>query len=263
MKTHPSAMTFISMVIWTLVLFFQESRGQFTATQTPATSAVRPGESVTLNCKTSTGIGTRINGCYDCLSWYLQTPGEAPKPLVHSISTRHSGTPGRFSGGGSDYGSDFTLTISGVQTEDAGVYYCMGVTYSGGWVFTHSKQFASLWYTFGTGSKLDVGVPTPPVLTVLPPSREEVSAGRSATLVCVARGGYPSDWRLSWRLDGGVEGGGEASAGLLGEDGLYSWSSSLTLSASRWPQISSAHCEASHSSQRSVTRILSREQCSD
>ena len=96
----------------------------------------------------------------------------------------------------------------------------------------------------------------------MPPSREEVSAGRSATLVCVARGGYPSDWRLSWRLDGGVE-GGEASAGLLGEDGLYSWSSSLTLSASRWPQISSAHCEASHSSQRSVTRILSREQCSD
>ncbi|XP_031436554.1 immunoglobulin kappa light chain-like [Clupea harengus] len=253
MKTHPSAMTFISMVIWTLVLFFQESRGQFTATQTPATSAVRPGESVTLKCKTSTGIGYIFIGCANCLSWYLQTPGEAPKLLVHGINTRHSGTPDRFSGGGSIRGSDFTLTISGVQTEDAGVYYCMGVMYSG----------TSPVWTFGSGSRLEVGTPTPPVLTVLPPSREEVSAGRSATLVCVARGGYPSDWRLSWRLDGGVEEGGEASAGLLGEDGLYSWSSSLTLSASRWPQISSAHCEASHSSQRSVTRILSREQCSD
>ncbi|XP_076118576.1 immunoglobulin kappa light chain-like, partial [Alosa pseudoharengus] len=186
--------------------------------------------------------------CGSCLSWYLQKPGETPKLLIHSISTRSTGTADRFSGGGSGYGSDFTLTISGVQAEDVGHYYC------GGSIWISSRDTWSL--------SPPPPVATPPVLTVLPPSREEVSGGRSGTLVCVARGGFPSDWRLSWRLDGGVE-GGEASAGLLGKDGLYSWSSSLTLSAPHWSKISTAHCEATHSTQGTVTSTLTRDQCSN
>uniref|UniRef100_A0A4W5JS10 Ig-like domain-containing protein n=1 Tax=Hucho hucho TaxID=62062 RepID=A0A4W5JS10_9TELE len=88
-----------------------ESRGQVTVT-------VSVGHFVSLSCKTSSA----------CLAWYQQKPGGAPKLLIYYTSTLQSGTPSRFSGSGS--GIDFTLTISGVQAEDAGNYYCQSLNCS-------------------------------------------------------------------------------------------------------------------------------------
>uniref|UniRef100_A0A671LCU2 Ig-like domain-containing protein n=1 Tax=Sinocyclocheilus anshuiensis TaxID=1608454 RepID=A0A671LCU2_9TELE len=116
----------IIILIWTLTLCIQEIWGQVTVTQNPAIKSIKQGETVTISCKTS----QPISGCSDCVSWYQQKPGEAPKLLIYYINTLQSGTPSRFSGNGADHGSDFTLTISGVQTEDTGDYYCQSRHYS-------------------------------------------------------------------------------------------------------------------------------------
>ncbi|MGH0183746.1 UNVERIFIED_CONTAM: hypothetical protein FKN15_012862 [Acipenser sinensis] len=92
----------------------RDSSGK-TLTQSPSAKSVLPGDTVTINCKASSSVS-------NWLAWYLQTPGEAPKLLIYRASTLQSGIPARFSGSGS--GTDFTLTISGVQAEDAGDYYC-------------------------------------------------------------------------------------------------------------------------------------------
>ncbi|KAK2834156.1 hypothetical protein Q7C36_014857 [Tachysurus vachellii] len=126
-------MTLIPVFIWTLILWTQECRGQATVTQTPAVKSVLPGETVSINCRTSQAVSsdsTHGNRLY----WYQQKPGEAPKLLIKFVNKLQSGVPARFSGSGS--GSDFTLTISGVQTEDAGDYYCQSHHEITGYWFT-------------------------------------------------------------------------------------------------------------------------------
>uniref|UniRef100_A0A3P9PWE4 Ig-like domain-containing protein n=1 Tax=Poecilia reticulata TaxID=8081 RepID=A0A3P9PWE4_POERE len=91
-------------------------------TNTPAAVRVDLGRTVSINCRTSQNVYGS-----DRLAWYQQKDGQTPKLLIYRTSTKASGTPSRFSGSGSN--SDFTLTISGVQAEDAAVYYCQSFHY--------------------------------------------------------------------------------------------------------------------------------------
>uniref|UniRef100_A0A8C2HRN8 Ig-like domain-containing protein n=1 Tax=Cyprinus carpio TaxID=7962 RepID=A0A8C2HRN8_CYPCA len=98
------------------------------------------GQSVTVTCTFSINPACCYNNGQHDLRWFLKKPGEAPKNLICGTSSRQSGTPSRFSGSGSN--SDFTLTISGVQTKDTGDYYCQSYhEISGKAVHTVIKSF--------------------------------------------------------------------------------------------------------------------------
>ncbi|XP_076013555.1 immunoglobulin lambda-like polypeptide 5 [Genypterus blacodes] len=125
------------------------------------------------------------------------------------------------------------------------------------------NEFVSLWNTFGGGTKLivDLGV-VQPTLTLLPPSTEELQQG-SATLVCVASGGFPPTWRLGWKVGGTSSSEGVSdSLEVLGRDGSYSWSSTLSLGADQWKKAGSVSCEAILTGQSPVTQTLDPDHCS-
>ncbi|CAI5691981.1 unnamed protein product [Oreochromis niloticus] len=126
-------MTLICVLIWTLLCCcFTESRGQITVTQPGAVSSA-VGGTVNIKCTTSQDVYVYNNNHY--FAWYQQKDGGVPKLLIYLASTRVSGIPARFTGSGSN--SDFTLTISGVQAEDAAVYYCQSLhNINSQWVFT-------------------------------------------------------------------------------------------------------------------------------
>ena len=111
---------------------FAETLSQVTVTQTPSVKSVNVGDSVSLTCRLSRApdLTKCSHGGYPCLSWYQQKSGEVPKLLIyyHPVTTLQSGTPSRFSASGS--GTDYTMTISGVQAEDKAVYYCMIYNYA-------------------------------------------------------------------------------------------------------------------------------------
>ena len=91
------------------------ARSAIQLTQSPASLAASLGDTVSITCQASQSISNN-------LAWYQQQAGKSPKLLIYWASTLQSGVPSRFKGSVS--GTDFTLTISGLQAEDVATYSC-------------------------------------------------------------------------------------------------------------------------------------------
>ncbi|CAI5691858.1 unnamed protein product [Oreochromis niloticus] len=109
----------LTLLLATLGLLVQGSSAEIILTQTPKAQSVVPGQTVSIRCKSSTSIDDDIN-------WYLQKSGKAPKLLIADTTYHQSGVPDRLRAA-TNLTTDFTLIISEVQAEDAGVYYCQQV----------------------------------------------------------------------------------------------------------------------------------------
>lgn len=94
-----------------------------------------------------------------------------------------------------------------------------------------------------------------PTLSVFPPSSKELQQG-SATVVCLASGGFPSAWSLGWKVGGSSHSSGVSNSLQEERDGHYRWSSTLSLPAAQWRTAGSVSCEASLSGQTPVTQTL-------
>uniref|UniRef100_A0A3Q2Y470 Ig-like domain-containing protein n=1 Tax=Hippocampus comes TaxID=109280 RepID=A0A3Q2Y470_HIPCM len=111
-------------------------------------------------------------------------------------------------------------------------------------------------WSFGDGTKVVLaGEVRRPTVIVFPPSKEQLQTS-NATAVCVAKGGFPSTWTLSWKLGGTPSNSGvfHSPLGEAGGDGLYSWTSTLSLPADQWTKAASVSCEATLAGQNPLTQ---------
>uniref|UniRef100_UPI00001127CE Mature Metal Chelatase Catalytic Antibody, Light chain n=1 Tax=Homo sapiens TaxID=9606 RepID=UPI00001127CE len=207
-------------------------------TQTPKFMSTTVGDRVSITCKASQNVGTPV-------AWYQQKPGQSPKLLIYSASNRYTGVPDRFTGSGS--GTDFTLTISNMQSEDLADYFC--------------QQYSSYPLTFGGGTKVEIKrTVAAPSVFIFPPSDEQLKSG-TASVVCLLNNFYPREAKVQWKVDNALQSGNsqESVTEQDSKDSTYSLSSTLTLSKADYEKHKVYACEVTHQGLSSpVTKSFNR-----
>ncbi|XP_078277249.1 immunoglobulin lambda-1 light chain-like [Rhinoraja longicauda] len=210
-----------------LLLFLHTTSAEIPVTQDQSIST-SPGQTVKITC-------TLTEGSLSYPSWYWQKPDSVPV-LVWYGSTRASGIPDRFTGTTDSSRNQMHLTITNVRSADAADYHCL--------MWTGSR------YIFGKGTKLNLGSPQPPAVTVLPPSEDEISGKNTATLVCLVNGFNPGAVDIEWTVDGSARSDGVETSRIQQEtDNTFSASSYLTLPATVWNSHGLYSCVVKHETQ--------------
>nr|AAH02112.1 Igk protein [Mus musculus] len=230
-----------TQVLGLLLLWLTDARCDIQMTQSPASLSVSVGETVTITCRASENI-------YSNLAWYQQKQGKSPQLLVYAATNLADGVPSRFSGSGS--GTQYSLTINSLQSEDFGSYYC--------------QHFWGTPFTFGGGTKVGIKrADAAPTVSIFPPSSEQLTSG-GASVVCFLNNFYPKDINVKWKIDGS-----ERQNGVLNswtdqdsKDSTYSMSSTLTLTKDEYERHNSYTCEATHKTSTSpIVKSFNRNEC--
>ncbi|XP_076852905.1 immunoglobulin lambda-1 light chain-like isoform X2 [Brachyhypopomus gauderio] len=215
---------------------------QKVVTQTPSVLTDK-GQTVTLNCNVAKDDNRYV-------SWYKQIPQAAPQFILrfyhsHSSPDLYGDFPAQRFTSKASSDINYQLIISDVEAGDSAMYYC------GTWDSSVRQA------VFGQGTTLkitDTALP-PPVLTLFPPSSEELKSDR-VTLVCGVSDMVTGFSDVRWLVDENpVTSGVLTGSAQQQPNNKFKLSSYLTIQSSEWKNDKTITCEISAGSQLASRKI--------
>ncbi|XP_053867273.1 immunoglobulin gamma-1 heavy chain-like [Malaclemys terrapin pileata] len=206
--------------------------------QSPAQVWRTPGQTAQLDCSPSKKEWSIV--------WYKEQQSGSLQWIYQS--SRYATSNGKYSSKVDLTANNFSLTISNVQRNDSGIYYC-GLSAS---VYVQPN--------FGTGTRLIVTDASEPSLSILVPSTpEDAELPPVIPLLCLLSDFTPPWSAVLW--DTGEEASeGQTDAGAIDGNGVFSVWSLMTIPSETWNQKTICTCTAKESSTgRSISATVSKE----